>query len=86
MFDVNEPTEVLVRGIIEEVNLSAKFWPGAQTCRSVCKKNEIFLPKHLGGRGGPTTKWVFWHFAIFILFRLISSFYRLKIGKSGIQN
>ena len=86
MFDVNEPTGLLVRGIIEEVDLSAKFWPGIQSQFDVWQKNQIFFPKHLGGGGGrATTKWVFWHFAIFIVLRLICSNYRLKNGNSGIQ-
>ena len=52
MFDVNEPTGLLVGGIIEEVNLSAKFWLGIQSQFDVWRENQIFFSKHLGGRGG----------------------------------
>ena len=56
MFDVNEPTGLLVGGIIEEVDLSAKFWLGIQSQFDVWQKNQIFFSKHLGGRGGASDK------------------------------
>ena len=72
MFDVNEPTGtgLPVRGIIDEVELSAKFWRGIQSQLDVWREHEIFLRKHVGSRewevGGRATKWFFWHFAIYL--------------------